>query len=351
MYYGATPTNPLELLVLATGQAPLPLLDGLFSLMKTRAIMAGVKLGVFEALAARPLPAAAVAAARGLDPESCALLLRALVFSGYLEQDGELFALSRLGRDSFLPGAAKDFRGYLLWNYTQWELVQHLETLVKEGRGLDFHHTLADPEAWAHYQRAMAEFAREDAPRVAKSVPLRPGARRVLDLAGGHGTFGAAICRRQPGMRSVVVDLPAALPAGRALAAEMGHGELVEHRAGNLLTDDFETGNDVVVLSHILHHFRPDQNLEVLRKAHGALEDGGTVVIWEIEAPDPKRSKADLGDGAALYFRLTSNARAYHADDYRGWLAGAGFAKIRVCRPLLSPGGLLLTARKPASPG
>lgn len=351
MYYGATPTNPIELLVLATGQAPLPVIDGLFSLMKARAIMAGVKLGVFEALADHPLPAGAVAATRGLDPESCELLLRALVFSGYLEQQGERFSLSRLGRDSFLPGAAKDFRGYLLWNYTQWNLVEHLETLVKTGRGLDFHHTLTDPEAWANYQRAMAEFAREDAPRVAKSVPVRPGARRLLDLAGGHGAYGAAICRRQPGMRSLVIDLPAALAAGRALAAEMGHSELVEHRAGNLLTDDFEPGQDVIVLSHILHHFKPDQNLAVLRKAFEALEDGGTVTIWEIEAPDPKRSKADLGDGAALFFRLTSNARAYHANDYAGWLAAAGFTKIRVRRPLLSPGGLLLTARKEAPPG
>jgi hypothetical protein len=131
----------------------------------------------------------------------------------------------------------------------------------------------------------------------------------------------------------------------------MGHGDLVEHRAGNLLRDDFAGGQDVVVLSHILHHFKPEQNLEVLRKTHGALEEDGTVAIWEIEAPDAKRSKADLGDGAALFFRLTSNARAYPADDYAGWLAAAGFGRIRVRRPLLSPGGLLLTARKVAASG
>ncbi len=337
MLYGVLPGNLLERIAIGAGLVPVPALDGLVSLMKTRSIMAGVKLGVFEALAAGPLPPAAVASARGLDKASCLLLLRALVFCGYLAQEGELFALSALGRDTMLPGSPRDFRGYLRWNYTQWELVQGLEELLRTGRGQDFHRTLEDPAAWADYQRAMAEFARGDAPRVAKLVPLRRGARRVLDLAGGHGAFGAALCRRQPGMRSVVIDLPAALAAGRELAREMGHADLVEHREGNLLEDDLPAGQDVVMLSQILHHFKAAQNLAILHKAAQALESGGTVAIWEIEAPDPRREKAGLGDGAALYFRLTSGARAYHGDDYAGWLRAAGFEKsasaARCCRP------------------
>ena len=346
MRYGAVPSNLLEFLALKAGKVPEPAIDSLVSLMKTRAIMAGVQLGVFESLATGPLLPGEVANVRRLDPEACELLLRALVFCGYLEQDGPRFCLSKLGRDSMLPGAAHDFRGYLLWNYTQWDLMQHLETLLRTGHGLDFHHKLEDPAAWANYQRAMAEFARDAAPKVAAAVPLRPGATRLLDLAGGHGAYGAAICRRLPGLRSVVIDLPAALPAGQALAGEMGHADVVEHRAGNLLTDDFPSGQDVVVLSQILHHFKPAQNQEILGKVFEALETEGTVVIWEIEKPDPRRQKADLGDGAALYFRLTSGAQAYHGNNYRDWLVASGFTRIRVRRPLLTPGGLLITARK-----
>jgi len=348
MRYGALPSNLLESLAFAAGKVPEPAIDALISLMKTRSIMAGVKLGVFEAFAEGARLPAEVAAERQLDPEACELLLRALVFCGYLEQQGDRFALSRLGRESMLPGSPHDFRGYLLWNYEQWKFVQHLGDLVRHGRALDFHHTMEDPEAWANYERAMSEFAREDAPRVAREVPLRHGARKVLDLAGGHGAFGAALCRRRPGMRSVVLDLPAALESGRALARELGIDDVVEHRAGNILEEDFEPAQDVVLLSQILHHFKPEQIRLILRKAWQALESEGTIVIWEIEAPDTKKQKANLGDGAALYFRLTSNARAYHSKDYAAWLVEADFEKIRIRRPLLSPGGLLLTARKPA---
>jgi len=47
----------------------------------------------------------------------------------------------------------------------------------------------------------------------------------------------------------------------------------------------------------------------------------------------------------ALYFRLTSTAGAYHADRYSAWLRDAAFAGIKVVRPALSPGNVLITGR------
>jgi len=71
----------------------------------------------------------------------------------------------------------------------------------------------------------------------------------------------------------------------------------------------------------------------------------GTAAIWEIEAPR-RNSRATSGDGAALFFRLTSSAGAYHGDDYARWLRAAGFRKVSVTRPLVSPGKVLVTARR-----
>src|SRR5918996_4786215 len=83
MKYGAIPENLFERLALAAGQVPLPLLDAIYSLMKARCLMAGVRLGVFEALRDGPRTAAEVAAARGLDAECTGLLLRMLTFGEY----------------------------------------------------------------------------------------------------------------------------------------------------------------------------------------------------------------------------------------------------------------------------
>jgi hypothetical protein len=345
MKYGAVPESILERLALASGAVPLPLLDAIYSLMKARCLMAGVRLGVFEALAAGPRTAAEVAAERGLDAECTGLLLRMLVFSDYAAQKGERFSLSRLGKRSMVAGAPMDMRGYVEWNYTQWDLVAHLEELVRTGRGLDFHSTMTDPAQWAHYQRGMLEIARFDAPVLAAKVPVRPGARRLLDLAGSHGLLGATICRKHPPMRSVVLDLPQALDAARELAREMGIDDIVEHRAGDLQTTELDTGYDVALLGNILHHFQPAANLAILRRAHAALVPGGTAAIWEIGRPEPA-SRPNAGDGAALFFRLTSQASCYRGDEYARWLREAGFTEVRVERPMLAPGRVLVTGRK-----
>lgn len=346
MRYGTIPENLAERIALLAGKVPVPVLDSLFPLLTARSLMAGVKLGVFEALADGPLPAGEVAARRGLDPEATELLLRTLAFAGYIEQQSVGYGLSRLGRRTMLPGGEMDLRGYLLWCFTQWEMIEHVEELVATGRGLDFHRTMTDPEAWGHYQRAMLELARLEAPLLAAKVPVKPGARRLLDLAGSHGFLGAAICRAHPPLRSLVIDLPAAIGHARALAREAGIEDLVEHREGDLLSAELPGGQDVALLSNILHHFDGETNLATLRRVAAALTAAGTVAIWEMETPDRSR-KPNAGDCATFYFRLTSNARCYSAGDYAGWLGAAGFEKVRVIRPLLSPGQILVVGRKP----
>ncbi|MFN8060917.1 MAG: class I SAM-dependent methyltransferase [Vicinamibacterales bacterium] len=346
MKYGAIPSNWLERLALWTGQVPIPLLDCLFSLMKARALMAGVKLGIFEALREGPRAADDVALELKLDGACVDQLLRGLALMDYVAQKGERYELTALAKRTLVSGAAQELTGFVMWNFTQWEMIESLESLLQTGQGVDFHATMREPEQWGHYQQAMLELARLSAPLVARLVPVPTGARRLLDLGGGHGLFGAAICERHRPMTSTVLDLPAALPHGRRLAAAEGISDIVEHREADILTDDLGSHYDVALLSNILHHFRPSEIERILQRTGAALRSGATVAIWESEAPK-KGSKVHFGDGVSLFFRLTSTAGAYHGDQYTAWLAAAGFSRIRARRPLSSPGDVLVTATWP----
>ncbi len=82
----------------------------------------------------------------------------------------------------------------------------------------------------------------------------------------------------------------------------------------------------------------------ILARARRATRPRGTVAIWELEAPKAG-SRASEGDGVALYFRLISTAGAFHGDEYARWLREAGYADIRIARPALSPGNVLVTGR------
>jgi 2-polyprenyl-3-methyl-5-hydroxy-6-metoxy-1,4-benzoquinol methylase len=147
-------------------------------------------------------------------------------------------------------------------------------------------------------------------------------------------------------MRSTVIDLPSAIEHARTLAAQAGHEKLVDYRAGNLMDDDFGTGWDVVLLSNILHHFAMSDVRALLRKVAAAIGSAGTVAIWDLERPAPG-APPDAGDGIALFFRLTSTAGAYSGQEYASWLVEAGFQHVKVIRPKLRPGTVLVRGRRP----
>lgn len=347
MNYGAIPSNLFERLALLSGKVPVVVLDALASLLKARSLMAAARLGIFEALADGPATAGEVAERRGLDADTTELLLRSLAHFGYLKLARRRFALSKLSRTALLESAEAPFLGYLEWNYTQWDMLGRMEEVVVSGRGIAFHETMTDPAAWGSYQRAMLELARLEAPLVAAKIPVRKGALALLDVAGSHGLFGAELAKRHPPLRSTVLELPRAIAHARELAASAGIAHLVTHREGNLLEDDFGSGYDVVLLSNILHHFDRATNAEILAKAFACLNAEGTVAIWEAEAPN-KDTKPSAGDIAALYFRLCSTAGCSSGEDYAARLEAAGFERIRVLRPLLAPGQVLVMGRRGA---
>ncbi|HYK89887.1 MAG TPA: methyltransferase, partial [Acidobacteriota bacterium] len=214
------------------------------------------------------------------------------------------------------------------------------------GKGLDIHHSITDPQAWTTYQYAMLELARTAAPIVARLVPVPSGAKCLLDLGGGHGLFGATICRRHPPLRSIVLDLPSALEPARQLARKVGIDDIVEYRAANLLEDSLGQGADVVLLSNIVHHFSPEQNADLLIRVYSAMNPGGTVAIWDSERRPPNARAEVASDAASLYFRLTSTSQVTTAKEYETWLRNAGFLQVRSRRSLRAPVNIMTIGKR-----
>ncbi len=338
MRYGIIPASLPERLALLVRQVPLPVVDTLLAMLQLRSIMAAVKLGLFEAMReARAHSAAELARALGCDAQSLELLLRVLVSPGYLKRSGDGFELGDYARRWLLPGADKELSGSVLFCYHELKMLDQLEALIETGKGLDFHSTLEDPEVWATYQRSMLELARGAAPHLTGLLPVPKGSSLLLDIAGSHGFFGAALCRKHPPMKSIVLDLPSALPHARKLAEEAGITDLVEHREGDMLQGEFPGPADVVLLSNILHHFSEAQIVDVLRRSLRALRPGGVLCIWDAERRSSDAPADVAGDALALWFRLTSDSQVFEDKDYVRFMEAAGAVKVKVKRSLLAP--------------
>jgi 2-polyprenyl-3-methyl-5-hydroxy-6-metoxy-1,4-benzoquinol methylase len=345
MKYKAVPDTQGEATALASGEFPLPVVDLMMPLLQTRSLMAGVRLGLFEALRGGARTVTQVAQELSLDAEGVEQLFRVLVCAGYLLRSANKYALTELARKQMLRDGPLSLSGFAKFNYLSWEWIGKLEEVVRTGCGIHVHRSMQDESAWEIYQRAMLESARFDAPLLAPLVPVKPGAARLLDIGGSHGLFGAMICRLYPGLRSEVLDLPQAIEHDRKLAREAGIDDIVTHRAGDALTDELGTDYDVIFLGNIVHHFAPEQNLALLRRAKNALTPRGTIAIWEVEQPGPGAEADIVGDAFALYFRLTSTSRVYTAQEYAGWLSATGYEDVQVSRAPMSPGGVLIAGR------
>jgi O-methyltransferase domain/Dimerisation domain len=345
--YGIRPDSLGEQVALWLELAPIPVLDLLLPLVQVRALMAAAKLGVFEALRERPRAAQAVAEALGLDPESTELLLRVLASSRYVRRHRRGFALTPLARATLLRGAPSELLGYAEHNFAQWRWLESLEATLQGGAGVDFHGRLpADDAAWGAYQRAMLELSRPVARELVRSVPVKAGARELLDLGGGHGALVAALCRAHPPLRSTVIDLPAALPDSVRLKEAEGWGDVVEHRAGDLASCELGGPADVILLSNVLHHFTEEVRGSLLSRAFRALAPAGTVAIWETEAAAPDAPPELARDAIALFFRVTSSAPSLSEGELLASLTRAGFRGARVVRPPLLRGRVLVHARR-----
>lgn len=350
MRYGIIPTSLAERLALWLGREPAPILDSLLPLLQTRSLMAAVRLGIIDAIGANRVSAADVAHSRGLDADAVDMLLRVLVSAGYVSVAGgsrtTLYRLSSLGRRTLLRGSPMEARGYVLWNFVQWDLIEGLEDLLRTGQGLDLHQTLRGEETWQSYQDAMWDVSRHAAPILADLAPVPPGARQLLDIGGSHGQLGAAICRKHPPMRSIVLELPSALDHARAAARRAGIDGIVEHRPGNVLETDLPNDLDVILIANVIHHFTKADAARVLQKARAALRAGGTIAIWDFDRPSPGARPELAADASALYFRLTSTSQVVPGDEYLAWLREAGFGGLHLKRSLAAPFQVLASGSK-----
>ncbi len=309
---------------------PTPVPQTLFAPPTARVVQVGVATGLFERLA-RGGPATGDELARrlGLQPTGTRLLCECLTTMGHLRvsRDGR-YRLSRRSRPWLDPESPRAVTHYVAHSATYWPWWEELEALVRDGRNVELHDAAADDPSWATYIRGQYELARLSAPEVARALALPPGARSVLDVAGAHGWFAAALTDRHPGLHATVVDLPGSAAVGRAIMAETGHGDRVTHVDGSAFEADLGGPHDLALVFNLIHHLEPDAIVALLRRVHAALAPGATLAVLDLFA----RERGARPGGEAflgLFFHLTSGADVYAEGELRGFLRDAGFGPPR----------------------
>jgi SAM-dependent methyltransferase len=342
-----TAENPIERLLLAFGAVPVTLMDTHMSFMRARAIMVGVKLGIFDVLAFGTLTASDVASRCGTSIAGTEKLMNALVGSGYLRFSRGKYVLSAVARKWVTRDSPQSMRDKVLFEFIEWTLVEHFEDFVRTGQPLDMHRSISKDD-WGVYQRAMRALSGLAAPEIIRRTPLPTGATTMLDIGGSHGFISVAMCRRHPNLQAVILDLPAAVTHAAPILAKEGMGDRVSHRAGDALTEDLGTNAwDLIYVSQLLHHFDETTNREFARRVARALKPGGLFVILEMIRPSSPQDAGQVGALLDLYFALTSMSGTWSIQEMSAWQRDAGLMPGKTIRLRTIPGAAEVVAVKP----
>ena len=334
--------NFVERLVFKLNIAPAFMLDYLGA-QAFRANTVAFKLGVFTELNEGPRTAPELARRLHVDERGVTLLLDTLDALGYVKKGATAaYALTpAISRwlPTFSPHSVKFFERVV---FDWWD---HLDESIRRGGSAM---PPMDSEAVQDLQAGMIALARMAGDEIAARVKLPAGAKRLVDLGGGHGLYSIKFCQRHPGLSATIVDAHGPLEAAREMiAAEKVEGR-VSLREGDILTDDIGSGYDVALLFNVVHYHLPDKNRDLLAKVAGALNPGGLLVVMD---QMPGRI---LGPTVGALVRLQAlhlfnavSGQTYTAGEITEWLKSVGLTRPRRIELRTAMGHSVVTGSKP----
>jgi hypothetical protein len=266
-------------------------------------------------LDALPATADTIAASLDLDPHSVRVLLEALtVWEVVVDDDGTFRAGTEFPDDASRHQLRQHAQFIGRW-------VNDLPARLPDHRRHDA--APRSPEALAGWLRSMGAGARRQAPAIIdRCLDAFPDAKRVLDLAGGHGEYGIEAARR--GLDVTLFDTPPVVDLVGSWPSVSGSG--VALRSGDAFEDDLGGPYDLV-LCFGFSHTQPGERIATLfERLAAATAPGGGIAINTFV-----RGESDVARLFAIQMLVAGNGGDTHRlDEYRSWLSTAGYDEPRV---------------------
>ena len=320
---GPIPEGLVERVGLAFNLGPGPVAEAMFAPVQARALQIAAATGVMRRL---PATTAELAAAQGWREEGTRLLCETLAAAGHLQARSGAWELTDRARPWLDPESDTSVLAFIENTGRYWDWWGRLEDILRTGDAVEIHSGELDtPEWWRSYIEGQFELARLSAPEVARAIRLPRQARSLLDVAGGHGWFSAALCARHGELTATVLDLPGSAAVGREIIEREGYADRVRFTEGDLRTAELGGPYDGALAFNIVHHLSEDENVALLHRLRDALTPGAPLAILDLFA----REEPDSGSMLGLFFWVTSGAATYTPEQLAAWLAEAGFERPR----------------------
>ena len=297
---------------------------------ESKIILVANEFDLFTILSEKRLSASEIAAKIHVDGRALAIIMDALAAMGFLIKENDLYRNSE-ATERFLVKGKSDYKGYLLkFMNSSWKHWGNLEETIRTGQA-DLEADLpkqSQREYNQMYIRAMDNVGRERAERVAKKLDLS-NVRKMLDIAGGAGTYSIAFAKESPQLTSVVLDLPFPLEVALENIEQNGLPDRISTRAGSYWEAEYEPEYDLVLISQIIHGLSYSLCAKLIERSVCALAPGGRMIVSDSILSEDRTYPYHAALFSAYMLATTKQGQSYTFNEVREWMESAGLGNIR----------------------
>ncbi len=294
-------------------------------------ICAVAELGVADHLSSGPKTITDLAAATGSHERSLYRVMRALASVGvFVETGPHTFAMTPLA-DALRSDSPDSLRSMIRFFGSplalgSWQQLLHCiqtgETGMRKAFGVDaFEYLREHKDEAAVFNAAMTNFSRREGPAIADAYDFSQF-RKIVDVAGGHGSLLLTVLQKYVGPRGVLFDLPQVIEGGRRAISDAGMADRCETASGSFF-ESVPEGADCYMMKHIIHDWDEPEARTILMNCRKAIQPGGKLLLIEIVIPEG--NDPSFGKLLDLEMLVIPGGRERTEAEYAELFASAGF--------------------------
>lgn len=271
--------------------------------------------------------AAQIATRIGADERGVHLLLNACVAVGLMDKREGIYANMQATMLTLVSGAPHDLTRAIRYNRDVYPAWGRAAEFIRTGKPVEDPdiHLGEDNVRTRRFVMSMHGRAMGIGRHVISMLTLNE-CTKVLDLAGGPGTYAVLMAQANPQLTCVTVDLPSVSTVAAELVGASDVASRVTCRAGDYHTDTYEAeAYDAVTIFGALHQESSADIRDILCRAHSALKTGGKIFILDMMTDATHTSPAFSALFALNMALTTNNGWVFSDDELKGWLQEAGF--------------------------
>lgn len=302
--------------------------------MAAKHLFAASELGLFEALADAPATLESLAARTGLTTRAARISADAMVALGLLHRDGDHYSNSPAAR-RFLAGASPaDLRPLLrFWDKVSYPAWEALASCLSSGPSTEVFDL---DDATQQIVSAGIEAALAGPAHALGHAVDFSGSTRLLDIAGGTGSWSIAVARQHPHLEATILELAVPAEIARDRVTQAGVGDRVTVIVGDAMTGDLPPGHDVFLVANLVHYWSPSDNADLLRRIRAAAGSGARLLLadfWTDSTHTEPLHAALMAGEFAVHLR---DGDVYSVEEVQDWLDVTGWRFVEVV-PLAGP--------------